>query len=669
MHQNVLKNQRDKSRDLKARIITGSVVLLSGSSLATAINLAYNMAVARFLGPKGFGHATAVYTLLTITSAVTLSFQITAAKVVAQQDSAERRDAVYRDLHRGAWACGLIAGLILVLFRQGITNYLNLPNTLLVVFLGIGTAFYVPLGSRRGYIQGVYGFRSLAKNLVFEGAIRLGGSLLMILLGFGVTGVIAANAAAMAVAYIAIAPKLSARIPNPLRFGTAFREISQALVFFSGQVLINNCDIVLVKHFFIAEQAGLYAAVALVGRVTFSFSSAVVNSMFPVVAGSGAEERKNLSLIATSLLLVLTVGSVFALCLRFTPAWIWTRIFGASFQIPGPHGFPYLLALYAIETVIYSLSVVIITYEMSYKIANTSWLQLLFSGVLIASICRYHDSLQQVIVVQLILMTILLFVVGAQFLFSTLRASTLLVNEGSRPIRLIRRISEDDVISEFIKSDFENAAYRKYHDSLRTMVYAADLDSQSESAKRRALLFLRHRSLWHELPSDIEWYEAEMTEANLDQIRVFPRAHWRKIARGNFELKTVVDQMRTWKRDREDPFVEKISDIRTGLLQQESSVGSVVLIGLNEREPMTILDGNHRFVAAVLEGRVDRLRFVCGLSPRMNRCCWYKTNLTNLVRYGSNLIRHIIFQPDAELERLCEASNPAWPDIAPRSSL
>ena len=650
----MLNRQNDKSKELKARIISGSVVLLSGSGLATAINLAYNVAVARFLGPEGFGHATAVYTLLTLTSAVTLSFQITSAKVVAQQVSEDDRDAVYRDLHLAAWGCGLLVAILLSVFRQGITDYLNLPNATLVVLLAIGAAFYVPLGSRRGYIQGAYGFRRLAQNLVLEGAIRLVGSLVMVLLGFGVTGVIAANAAAIAVAYLAIAPKLVVRIPNPLGFGYGFREISQAMVFYSGQVLINNCDIVLVKHFFAAEEAGLYAAVAMVGRVTFSFSTAIVNSMFPVVAGSGEEERKNLSLIATSLLLVLAVGSIGALGLRFTPAWIWTRFFGASFQLPGPHGFPYLLALYAITTVIYSLSVVIITYEMSYKIANTSWLQLGFSGILIASLCRFHDSLQQVIVVQLVLMIVLLIVVGVPFFIVALRNSNALSSAGPRTFRLIRRISENEVISEFIKSDFQNSAYQRYHQTLRTMVFSPDLEDQKESAKRRALLFLRHRSLWKELPLDTEWYEAEVSEADLDQIRVFPRAQWRKIASGNFEVKKVVERMRSWQRDSADPFVEKISDIRHGLSQRESNTGSIVLIGLNETEPLTILDGNHRFVAAVLEGRVDRLRFVCGLSPRMTRCCWYKTNLFNLMSYGKNLLGHLVRRPEADLKRLCE---------------
>lgn len=650
----MLNRQMDKSNELKARIISGSVVLLSGSGLATAINLAYNVGVARFLGAQGFGHATAVYTLLTLTSAVTLSFQITSAKVVAQQVSEDDRDAVYRDLHLAAWGCGLLVALLLFVFRQGITSYLNLPSATLVVLLAIGAAFYVPLGSRRGYIQGAYGFRRLAQNLVLEGAVRLAGSLVMVLLGFGVTGVIAANAAAIAVAYFAIAPKLSVRTPNPLAFRYGFREISQAMVFYSGQVLINNCDIVLVKHFFAAEEAGLYAAVAMVGRVTFSFSTAIVNSMFPVVAGTGEEERKNLSLIATSLILVLAVGSIGALGLRFTPAWIWTRFFGTSFQLPGPHGFPYLLALYAITTVIYSLTVVIITYEMSYKIANTSWLQLGFSGILIASLLRFHDSLQQVIVVQLILMIILLVVVGVPFFIVALRNSNARSSSGPRTFRLIRRISENEVISEFIKSDFSNAAYKRYHHTLQEMVFAPDLENQKECAKRRALLFLRHRSLWRELPLDTEWYEAEVSEADLDQIRVFPRAQWRKIASGNFEVKKVVERMRSWQRDSSDPFVEKISDIRHGFLQRESNTGSIVLIGLNETEPLTILDGNHRFVAAVLEGKVDRLRFVCGLSPKMTRCCWYRTNLLNLVSYGKNLLRHLVRRPEADLNRLCE---------------
>jgi O-antigen/teichoic acid export membrane protein len=646
----------DRSKELKARIISGSVVLLSGSSFATAINLAYNVAVARFLGPIGFGRATAVYTLLTLASAATLSFQITSAKVIAQKGPQEDKDASYRELHRIAWGCGVLVAVLLTIFRQPVTNYLNLPTTALVSLIAVGVAFYVPLGSRRGYIQGAYGFSSLAKNLILEGLVRLFGSLLMILLGFGVTGVIAANSAAIAIAYLAIIPKLSARIPNPMKLAHTLREIAQGVIFYSGQVLINNCDIVLVKHFFASEEAGLYAAIAMVGRVTFAFSTAVTNSMFPVVASTGEAERKNLSLITTSLLLVLGVGVFFAACLLITPAWIWTRFFGASFQIAGPHGFPYLLALYAITTVIYSLSVVVITYEMSYKIANTSWMQLLFSGLVILGISRYHSSLREVILVQLVLMVVLFFLVAIPFLLDAMKNSRSGDVPPPKTLRLIRKVPEEEVIAGFIRSEFENSAYRRYHESLRDIVMQPDLSDSTENATRKALLLLRHRALWRELPSDTEWYEITMTEADLAKVRVFPRAHWIHIARGNFALPQVMKRMRTWQKTSEDPFVQKISSIRSGLASEKFATVSVLLIGVDENGPLTILDGNHRFVAAALEGRLDKLRFVCGLSPRMTRCCWYRTNLSNLTRYGSNLIRHAGRHPEAELKRLFQVS-------------
>ena len=653
--ESVVNGLTQKTKTLQARIVAGSIVLLSGSSLTTAINLAYNIVVARFIGPKGFGQATVVYTILTLISAVTLSFQIVAAKVVARQRSPEEGAGAYRGFHRGAWAVGILIALLLMLFQRPIADYLNLSSPVLVVLVACGAAFYVPLGSRRGYIQGTYGFRRLATNLVVEGVVRLGGSLLLILLGLGVEGVIAANAAAVAVAYFAIAPKLVGRIPSPLLFAHAVRETSQAMVFFSGQVLINNCDIVLVKHFFAANEAGLYAAVAMVGRVIFAFSSAVVNSMFPLVAGTRDEERKDLRVIATSLLLVLGTGSVLALGLSVAPAQLWTYLFGAGFEIVGKYNLPYLLALYAITTIVYSLSVVVITFEMSYKIANTSWVQLAFSGVMIAGIIRFHSSLREVILVQLILMTILFAFVAFPFIIDLLNNPKELREAGSvRPVKLIRRVSEDEVIAEFLKSDFHAPAFKQYQASLSEVVSRPDLDNADENAKRRALLFIRHLALWKELPTATEWYEVEIKQSDVSQIRVFPRAQWRKLARGNFSITKVAEGMRTRQHLLDTPFLLKITDIGDQLRLEDPGLSAVILIGLSDTEPLTVLDGNHRLAAAMLASpnRLEKLRFLCGLSPRMSECCWYNTNLATLFRYAKNMLALARRNPADELARL-----------------
>jgi len=648
-----------KTKKLRSRILSGSLVLLSGSGLATATSFVYNIAVARFLGPQGFGDATAVYTLFTLVSAITLSFQIISAKIVAQQKTPEAKATGYRSFHSGAWFCGALIFAILVLLDHDIAAYLHLNDRLLIVLLAIGVAFYIPLGSRRGYVQGAFGFRRLAGNLVFEGVMRLGGSILLILLGFGVRGVIAANSVAVIAAYFAIAPKLATRISTPIRRSYALRELSQAVIFFSGQMLINNCDIVLVKHFFLLREAGLYAAVAMVGRVVFSFSQAVVNSMFPLVAATNNEDRKDLSVIGSALLLVLSIGSVLALGLRLAPNWIWRFFFGAKFHIPGPHGLSYLLALYAITSVVYSLSAVIITYEMSYKIANTSLVQLLFSGIVIAGISLFHSSLRQVILVQLVLMIVLLGLVALPFLINALSDPYRKQKHGIfQPVRLIRRASEDEVIASFLRSDFSNPVFSDYHETLRDIVMNPDLENASENAKRRALFFLRHRTLWSELPAETEWYELEIKGSDLSQIRVFPRAQWRKIARGYFSVVDVAESMSRRESVIDDQFLVKLAEIGERLGKEDHGIGPVILIGVSETEPFTILDGNHRLVSAILASpnRVNKLRFLCGLSPRMTECCWYNTNLSTLFRYGMNVLKNASRSPKAELARLLESS-------------
>lgn len=656
----VSKEVKAEAKDLRARILSGSFVLLTGSGLVSALNFAYNIAVARFLGPTGFGQASVVYTLLILISAVTLSFQIVSAKVVAKQGSPEEQSAAYRAFHRSAWAAGIIVAVLLVLCERAITSYLNLPSTILVVLLAVGVAFYVPLGTRRGYLQGICGFRRLATNLILEASCRLAGSLLMILMGFGVTGVIAANATAIGIAYFFAISPVEVSACSTVKIPNAFREALQAIVFFVGQVIINNCDIVLVKHFFEASPAGLYAAVALVGRVIFAFSWAVINTMFPIVAGTRSRERKDQGVLRTSMLMVFGICTVFALALGLAPAWVWGTLFGPQFLVVGKNGLSHLLGLYAVATGLYSLCVVMIAYEMSYKIANTGWLQLAFSGVLIGGIYRYHSSLQEVIWVQIVLMAFLLVLVAVPFMVNALAG----FKDGEFPvgsgqIHKLRRVSEEEVMSEFLKSDFNNPDFEDYRETLSTLVNKPDLLNPVENAKRRALLFIRHASLWRVLPEATEWYEVSLRPADFERIRVFPRAHWRKLAKGDFAITEVVREIASGRCHNvvAEEFLKKILDIRSWLERDEEvSAGAVLLIGINDNGPFTVLDGNHRLAASLLASPEAGKKFkvYCGLSPRMGQCCWYNTNVTTLFRYATKLLRQFVRKPVVELERLLQ---------------
>jgi hypothetical protein len=193
---------------------------------------------------------------------------------------------------------------------------------------------------------------------------------------------------------------------------------------------------------------------------------------------------------------------------------------------------------------------------------------------------------------------------------------------------------------------------------LHYLVTDPNLNDPGENAKRRALLFIRHRALWKEIPHDTEWYEVELRPAEYRQIRVFPRAQWRKLAQGDFSAPTVVERLRGQHSLAHPDFQSKIHALRERLAQEDSDMGAVVLIGISDTEPVTVLDGNHRLAAALLASpnRVEKLRFFCGLSPRMTECCWYNTNLVTLLRYGKNIVRHIVRDPEAELARLLQTT-------------
>ena len=138
--------------------------------------------------------------------------------MVAQQGSPEGKAAVYRAFHRSAWACGIIIAIALVSFQKAISGYLNLPGSDLIAIIAVGSGSLHPAGRKAVTSRARIAFWRTGQNgnMVLEGIVRLGGSMAMILLGFGVRGVIVANSAAIAISCLAIMPRLAARASNPL---------------------------------------------------------------------------------------------------------------------------------------------------------------------------------------------------------------------------------------------------------------------------------------------------------------------------------------------------------------------------------------------------------------------------------------------------------------------
>lgn len=230
-------------------------------------------------------------------------------------------------------------------------------------------------------------------------------------------------------------------------------------------------------------------------------------------------------------------------------------------------------------------------------------------------------------------------------------------------MKKLRRVTEAEVINEFLKNEFYQAEFHDDREQFEHLVLQADTANEHENAVRRALLFRRRGHMWRELPADTQWWQVEIEPEDLSRIRVFPRAQWRKVSDGSFLLSDIVHRIRTQKfRGSTRHFIAKVQALSYRMRLDRDDDSCVLLIGIDENQPLTILEGNHRLTAAMLASPTllqTRFKVLCGLSPHMNESCWYVTNLQNLWRYAKNRARNFWHDKETEISYIPPAAKSA----------
>jgi hypothetical protein len=214
-------------------------------------------------------------------------------------------------------------------------------------------------------------------------------------------------------------------------------------------------------------------------------------------------------------------------------------------------------------------------------------------------------------------------------------------------MKRIRPASEAEVISEFLKNEFHQKEYHADRVLNERLVMNPDLTDDSANRLRRELLYRRHRFTWKELPKDVRWSQVDLDLDDVSRIRVFPRGHWPKMTSdSNFSVGEIARNIR------QRAFNPEVADDVSAIhaiayrLREQPDTTAVLLIGVDEEKPLTILEGNHRMIAATLVSpeRVTCFKTYVGLSPLMTDCFWYDVALDNMLRYAWR--RVLNFQPD-----------------------
>lgn len=402
-------------RGLTARLsggafLRGSAIFFISATLVNVGNYAFNLLLGRWLGPAVFADVNLMVTLLLFVSFIAAALAMVTSRFTAgyHATGAESAISALRAwLNRVAWIGGGALGLLFVVGAPLLRDFFHVSSAWPFVILAAGVPVYLALAVQRGVLQGRTRFPRLAASYQTEMWVRLALALGLALAGFAVNGVTAALTVSLAAAWLVARgiqrPTLGAA---PLAEGER-RAITRFAVAaggaLAGQILINNSDVLIVKHFFPAEDAGHYAALALIGRIVFFATWSVVTTLFPIVAQKHARGEPHHHLLLASLGLVMVVSAAIAAASYFIPDLIIGTLFGPAYLPVAP-----LLWLYAVATALYALANVVINYRLSADNKLGSVFVVVAGVAQVGALWFFHATLRDVVLIQIAIMSCLL---------------------------------------------------------------------------------------------------------------------------------------------------------------------------------------------------------------------------------------------------------------------
>jgi O-antigen/teichoic acid export membrane protein len=300
---------------LPGGLLGGSALLLVTLNLASALHFVFHIAMARLLGPAGYGAVAALLAILYVLNVFAESVQTVLARYTAHEpDPGRLHDLLRRGLRKGGRAMLALAAVYL-LAALPLGRWLRIPYPLLALF-GLSLVGVGLLPVHRGALQGWKRFGGLGMNMIWEVLAKLAIGIGLVWLGAGeygaVAGISLSLCLAFAVSYLPLrdvyeTPAAPAEAPDIYRYSLPVFGVTATVMGFY------SLDVLLARAFFPDAVAGGYAVASFLGKSILLGTAAVTKAAFPHAAEAARSGRSRHVLAGTLGLLALCVAPVIAL--------------------------------------------------------------------------------------------------------------------------------------------------------------------------------------------------------------------------------------------------------------------------------------------------------------------------------------------------------------------
>ncbi len=380
-----------------------SILLVNGG------NYIYNLLLGRILGPTEFADAAILITFLLVLSFVGMTFQIVTAKyAVLFKD--EKLATFLRLITKYASFFGILFGAVIFFFHKELQLIFHTQTSSMFWIFALGLPLYFLMSVNRGLYQGKDVLNKLSLTYQSEMISRLVITIAVVLLIPAIPSSIAIAIGIVISFVFGLFPFQKSIVKSTIVITEKLVETKSIIIFFGltafyelTQIIINNSDIILVKHYFDNEQAGLYASLALIGRVVYFVSWMFVMLLLPKVIQLKKDGKNTLPILLKYVGYIVILSTLIVTFTWLFPEFVVRLMFGEQYISISP-----LLWKYALATSIFAIANIFAYYFLSIG----KYIPVIVSAFLgltqIGLIMLYHNSLEQVVLMQVLTMVLLL---------------------------------------------------------------------------------------------------------------------------------------------------------------------------------------------------------------------------------------------------------------------
>lgn len=389
------------------------VVVFIGISCANFLNLIFQLLLAHKLNPSDFAAFNSLLSILMLFSTPVGTINIALVKYISQFNASNNIGLLKNLLSVALRKCLMLAFAtfgIFFLIAPYLTNKLKIPSITNAYLLAglLAISWLLPLFT--GGLQGLELFKWFSISMVSGSILKVAIVLIFLQIGLGISAglwsLFISSVVGMIIAFFALKRFISFE-DRPIQ-SPDFKEllaylfpVAASSLCFMGLVSI---DMVLVKYYFNADDAGFYSLSQMIGKIFLFLPAAISLVMFPRTSGLSSRNMDTLATLKKSLFYASMLCLSAIIAYNLFPAFTLKVLTGKAY----PESI-LLGRLFALSMAFFSLIYILMSYFLSIKDMRFLKYLAIFISLEVAGIVLFHRNIIQIQIV-LCVVSILLFV-------------------------------------------------------------------------------------------------------------------------------------------------------------------------------------------------------------------------------------------------------------------